>query len=329
MGLGCPCPAIPIPPAFRFSRIGSDTVRFCPSHHSIRRLRSQTPLSPQISDRLRPLIARGGRGRGLVPAVGSHFHIDPPKSRRKPDVKNAAHAPLIWSSRRSAWASTGYRFYSAFIAAKVLSLDDSRKTPPTRSHDGANYYPRPDGALRPSFRRDHRQLGPLLDLRPGGAVRVGSRLHRDASGRQTHDMIALWASTQRGGRSLAKITRASSVARHHRHHRDPCSFSSSRSPVSGTARKALADSAWGAFLRSPRPFPSPCSWASTCSMGPHHGSDDRLTDDSRGHLRQNVNESAFGDFFRLSHHQLRSRWASTRRRGHNARMDAADAYCDI
>ena len=36
-----------------------------------------------------------------------------------------------------------YRFYSAFIAAKVLSLDDSRKTPAHSKYDGANYYPTP------------------------------------------------------------------------------------------------------------------------------------------------------------------------------------------
>ena len=34
-----------------------------------------------------------------------------------------------------------YRYYSAFIAAKVMSLDDSRVTPAHTKYDGHNYYP--------------------------------------------------------------------------------------------------------------------------------------------------------------------------------------------
>src|SRR5436853_5714232 len=35
----------------------------------------------------------------------------------------------------------GYRFYSAFLAAKVAALDDSRVTPAHRLNDGQNYHP--------------------------------------------------------------------------------------------------------------------------------------------------------------------------------------------
>src|SRR6516164_4392437 len=38
-------------------------------------------------------------------------------------------------------AAIGYRYYSAFIAAKVLALDDSRVTPAHRFKDGHNYVP--------------------------------------------------------------------------------------------------------------------------------------------------------------------------------------------
>ena len=34
-----------------------------------------------------------------------------------------------------------YRYYSAFIAAKVLALDDSRPVPSETMYDGHNYYP--------------------------------------------------------------------------------------------------------------------------------------------------------------------------------------------
>src|SRR5882672_3387680 len=35
----------------------------------------------------------------------------------------------------------GYRYYSAFLAAKVMALDDSRVTPAHRFEDGSNYVP--------------------------------------------------------------------------------------------------------------------------------------------------------------------------------------------
>src|SRR4051794_20158003 len=34
-----------------------------------------------------------------------------------------------------------YRYYSAFLAAKVAALDDSRVTPAHRFNDGQNYHP--------------------------------------------------------------------------------------------------------------------------------------------------------------------------------------------
>src|ERR1700741_932392 len=34
-----------------------------------------------------------------------------------------------------------YRYYSAFIAARVMVLDDTRTTPAHTKYDGANYYP--------------------------------------------------------------------------------------------------------------------------------------------------------------------------------------------
>ncbi len=41
----------------------------------------------------------------------------------------------------------GYRYYSAFIAAKVLVLDDSRITPSHAYEDGHNYVPSPKWVL--------------------------------------------------------------------------------------------------------------------------------------------------------------------------------------
>src|SRR5208337_3744253 len=41
----------------------------------------------------------------------------------------------------------GYRYYSAFIAAKVLVLDDRRTTPGHTYEDGHNYVPSPKWVL--------------------------------------------------------------------------------------------------------------------------------------------------------------------------------------
>jgi carbon starvation protein len=37
----------------------------------------------------------------------------------------------------------GYRYYSAFVAAKALVLDDKRATPAHTLEDGHNYVPSP------------------------------------------------------------------------------------------------------------------------------------------------------------------------------------------
>ena len=37
--------------------------------------------------------------------------------------------------------AVAYRYYSAFLAAKVASLDDSRVTPAHEFHDGQNFHP--------------------------------------------------------------------------------------------------------------------------------------------------------------------------------------------
>ncbi len=41
----------------------------------------------------------------------------------------------------------GYRYYSAYIAAKALELDDRRTTPAHLFEDGHNYVPSPKGVL--------------------------------------------------------------------------------------------------------------------------------------------------------------------------------------
>jgi len=102
-----------------------------------------------------------------------------------------------------------YRYYSGFIAAKLLVLDDTRPTPSHTRYDGHNYYPTSRWVLFGHHFAAITGAGPLVGpvlaaqfgYAPGfiwivaGVVLAGS----------VHDLIVLWASTRRGGRSLAEI----------------------------------------------------------------------------------------------------------------------------
>src|SRR5229473_5538536 len=104
-----------------------------------------------------------------------------------------------------------YRYYSAFIAAKVMMLDDSRVTPAHRKYDGANYYPTSRWVLFGHHFAAITGAGPLIGpvlaaqfgYAPGLIWLVGGVCLAGA----VHDMIILWASTRRGGASLADIAR--------------------------------------------------------------------------------------------------------------------------
>ncbi len=104
-----------------------------------------------------------------------------------------------------------YRYYSAFITARLLVLDDTRPTPAHTQYDGHNYYPTSRWVLFGHHFAAITGAGPLVGpvlaaqfgYAPGllwlvaGVVLAGA----------VHDRIILWASTRRGGRSLAEIAR--------------------------------------------------------------------------------------------------------------------------
>jgi len=104
-----------------------------------------------------------------------------------------------------------YRYYSAFIAAKVLALDDRRTTPAHTFEDGHNYVPSPKLVLFGHHFAAIAGAGPLVGptlaaqfgFAPGflwiliGAVLAGCM----------HDFMVLVASVRHGGRSLAEIAR--------------------------------------------------------------------------------------------------------------------------
>jgi carbon starvation protein len=104
-----------------------------------------------------------------------------------------------------------YRYYSAFIAAKVVALDDSRTTPAHTMRDGQNYEPTNKWVLFGHHFAAIAGAGPLIGpvlaaqfgFLPGfiwlliGVVLAGA----------VHDFTALVASMRRRGRSLSEIAR--------------------------------------------------------------------------------------------------------------------------
>ena len=106
----------------------------------------------------------------------------------------------------------GYRYYSAFLAAKVLVLDDRRTTPAHEFEDGHNYVPSPKWVLFGHHFAAIAGAGPLVGptlaaqfgFAPGflwiliGAVFAGC----------VHDFTVLVASIRHKGRSLAQIARS-------------------------------------------------------------------------------------------------------------------------
>jgi carbon starvation protein len=106
----------------------------------------------------------------------------------------------------------GYRFYSAFLAAKVLALDDANVTPAHRLTDGHNYVPTNKWVLFGHHFAAITGAGPLVG--PTLAAQFGFLpgylwiLIGVVMGGAVHDFVVLTASIRRDGKSLAEIARA-------------------------------------------------------------------------------------------------------------------------
>jgi carbon starvation protein len=102
-----------------------------------------------------------------------------------------------------------YRYYSAFIAARIMSLDDSRPTPAHVRNDGHNYHPTHRlvlfGHHFAAITGAGPLIGPVLAAQFGYAPGLIWLVAGVCLAGAVHDFIILWASTRRGGRSLAEI----------------------------------------------------------------------------------------------------------------------------
>ncbi len=102
-----------------------------------------------------------------------------------------------------------YRYYSAFIAARIMALDDTRVTPAHQRNDGHNYHPTHRlvlfGHHFAAITGAGPLIGPVLAAQFGYAPGIIWLVAGVCLAGAVHDFIILWASTRRGGRSLAEI----------------------------------------------------------------------------------------------------------------------------
>jgi carbon starvation protein len=104
-----------------------------------------------------------------------------------------------------------YRYYSAFIAAKVLALDDSRPVPSQTMYDGHNYYPTNKWVLFghhfAAISGAGPLIGPVLAAQFGFLPGLLWLVIGVCIGGAVHDFMILAGSIRRRGKSLAEIAR--------------------------------------------------------------------------------------------------------------------------
>ncbi len=104
-----------------------------------------------------------------------------------------------------------YRYYSAFLAAKVAALDDSRVTPAHRLNDGQNYHPTNKWVLFghhfAAISGAGPLIGPVLAIQYGYMPGLLWLVIGVCLAGAVQDMLVLAASVRRDGKSIAEIAR--------------------------------------------------------------------------------------------------------------------------
>ena len=108
--------------------------------------------------------------------------------------------------------AVAYRYYSAFLAARVAVLDDSRTTPAHALYDGQNYHPTNRWVLFghhfAAISGAGPLIGPVLAIQFGYLPGLIWLIVGVCLAGAVQDMMVLAASVRRGGQSLAGIARA-------------------------------------------------------------------------------------------------------------------------
>jgi carbon starvation protein len=128
-----------------------------------------------------------------------------------PDGRTILHAmPVLFGAL--CVLAIAYRYYSAFLAAKVAALDDSRPTPAHLFNDGQNYHPTNKWVLFghhfAAISGAGPLIGPVLAIQYGYMPGLLWLVIGVCLAGAVQDMLVLAASVRRGGKSLAEIARA-------------------------------------------------------------------------------------------------------------------------
>ena len=104
-----------------------------------------------------------------------------------------------------------YRYYSAFLAAKVAAFDDTRITPAVRLNDGQNYHPTNRWVLFghhfAAISGAGPLIGPVLAIQYGFAPGLVWLVIGVCLAGAVQDMLVMAASVRRDGKSIAEIAR--------------------------------------------------------------------------------------------------------------------------
>ncbi|MFO0908678.1 MAG: carbon starvation protein A [Isosphaeraceae bacterium] len=107
--------------------------------------------------------------------------------------------------------AVAYRYYSAFLAAKVAAFDDTRVTPAHERYDGQNYHPTNKWVLFghhfAAISGAGPLIGPVLAIQFGYLPGLIWLVVGVCLAGAVQDMLVLAASVRRGGQSLAGIAR--------------------------------------------------------------------------------------------------------------------------
>src|SRR5260221_2249193 len=105
-----------------------------------------------------------------------------------------------------------YRFYSAFLAARVAMLDDLKQTPAHEFNDGQNYHPTNKWVLFghhfAAISGAGPLIGPVLAIQYGYMPGLLWLVIGVCLAGAVQDMLVLAASVRRDGKSLAEIARS-------------------------------------------------------------------------------------------------------------------------
>ena len=240
------------------------------------------PTARRATRRWSPPPRRGRTRTAAGSGAGRAGDVGPPRTSMESITGGRAGGPVPWyriARMRALYIIVpilailvlAYRYYSAFIAAKILVLDDCAPDARPPRYDGQNFYPTTRWVLFGHHFAAITGAGPLVGpvlaaqfgYAPGLPLARGRRRARRSGARHDHPVgLDARAAAARSPRSRATKSAAWPASRPASR---SSSSSSSRSPAWPRRGQRPGESAWGTFTIGCHDPAWRCSWASTCT----------------------------------------------------------------